>query len=95
MKYILTAGLVLVMNGYALGQQKREDGPQLPKKPLCQFTAKVKWIEIVGKRKGKAIPIGTQPELNWLVGIDILSIEKAARPFDKKARRYFLFIAPQ
>lgn len=62
--------------------------------PMCCFTAKVKWIEPVGEREGKAVPIGTQPELNWLVGIEIRSIEKPAKAFDKKGERILMIHSP-
>jgi hypothetical protein len=94
MKSIVIVAIALVLVGNAQGQQKGKGEAQVPEEPLCRFTAKVKWIEIVGNREGEAVPIGTQPELNWLVGIDILSIEKAAKLFDKKGEEMLLIHSP-
>ena len=70
------------------------ENPHPPKEPLCRFTAKVEWIEMVGQREVKAVPIGTQFEMNWLVGIEILSIEKSAKPFEKKGKVVLLIHSP-
>jgi hypothetical protein len=47
-----------------------------------RFTAKVNWIETIGKRDAEAIPIGA--DVRWLIGIDVLSVEKAGGQFGKK-----------
>jgi len=67
---------------------------EAPKEPLCRFAAKVKWIDMVGKRVAEAVPVGSQFELNWLVGLDILSIEKAAKPFEKAGEKVLLIHSP-
>jgi hypothetical protein len=48
----------------------------------AHFTARVRWIEAIGKREAEMVPIGVDPR--WLVGIEILAIEKPADRFDKK-----------
>ncbi len=79
----------------------REQLKEARQEVACCFTARVKWIEMVGKRECEAIPLGMQFDLNWLVGIEILSIERSAKPFDKKGDVILaihspaLFFAPQ
>lgn len=48
----------------------------------ARFTAKVRWIEPIGSREAKVIPIGVDPR--WLVGVEILSIEKPVERLDRK-----------
>jgi hypothetical protein len=84
MRTVVAVALALMIATYAHAQQQRDSQTPPPEEPLARFTAKVKRIEIIGKRPGEAVPIGTQPELNWLVGIEILSVEKAAKLFDEK-----------
>jgi len=48
----------------------------------AQFTARVRWIETIGRRNAEVVPIGVDPR--WVVGIEILSIQKPADRFDKK-----------
>lgn len=71
----------------------KDQGPP-PKEPLARFNAKVKFIEIIGKREGTAVPVGTQFDLKWLVGIEITSVEKAAKPFEKKGDDILLIHSP-
>ena len=68
-------------------------GAKDPYELLCCFTAKVKWIEIAGRREAKVVPIGRR-DLRWLVGIEILSIEKPNKTFDKKGERILLVHSP-
>jgi hypothetical protein len=58
-----------------------------PDKPLCCFTAKVKWIKLEGEWEGDAVPIGRHIDMHWLVGLDISSIEKPGEEFEKKGER--------
>lgn len=96
---IIALTVVLVQCAWA--QEKPGADPRPAKEPLCCFTARVKWIEMVGKRECEAVPLGMQFDLNWLVGIEILSVEKPAKPFDKKGDKILaihspaLFFAPQ
>ena len=94
MRPVVAIACALVLASCADAQQQRERRSPPAKEPLARFTAKVKWIEIIGKREGKAVPIGTQPELNWLVGIEILSIEKAAKLFNKKGEEILRIHSP-
>lgn len=76
----------------AVAHAQAED--RTSKEPLACFTAKVKFIEIVGKREGRAIPVGTQFDMNWLVGLEIKSVEKAAKPLEKKGDEILLIHSP-
>ncbi len=58
----------------------------------ARFNAKVEWIEMAGKRDAEVVPIGI--DAHWLVGIEILSIEKSAKPFDKKGKEILLIHSP-
>lgn len=77
-----------------IAQASAESQTPVPKEPLAQFAAKVKFIEVIGKREGEAVPVGTQFDLNWLVGIEITSIEKAAKPIEKKGNEMLLIHSP-
>lgn len=62
-------------------------------KPIeARFVADVKWIEVMGKRKVTAIPVGPDPR--WLVAIDIVSLEKPATPFTQKGRMILAIHSP-
>jgi beta-lactamase regulating signal transducer with metallopeptidase domain len=104
-----TVSCVLTLNGKqkaekplpapspAASAAKEEDATQTPppgKEPTIEarFTAKVEWIEIEGKRKADAVPVENDP--HWLLGIDILSVEKAERPFDKNGKAVLLIHSP-
>jgi len=94
MMHVPAIALALLLAAFAQPQQ-HEESQTLPAKELvARFVARVKWIEVIGKREGVAVPVGNQPELNWLVGIEILSIEKAAKLFDKKGEMILLIHSP-
>ena len=65
----------------SLQQPRRSSGPP-DKTPLCQFTARVMSIEMVGNHPAQVVPVGGA-DLHWLVRIEIVSIEKPAKPFEK------------
>jgi hypothetical protein len=94
MVFVLCASVCVAQQVVPVGQQSPQGEKQPPREPLCRFTAKVNWIEIVGKREVKAVPVGTQFKMNWLVGIDIISIEKAAKAFEKKGESVLLIHSP-
>lgn len=72
----------------------RHDGQSLPsEEPIGRFVAEVKWIEMTGKRTATVVPVGVV-DLHWLVGIEILSIEKPAKHFDKKGQQVLLIHSP-
>ena len=48
----------------------------------ARFVAQVEWIEQIGRREAKVVPIGV--DMRWLVGIKIQSIQQATPGFDKK-----------
>lgn len=50
----------------------------------ARFVARVTWIEPIGKRKATVVPVGPDPR--WLAALDIISIEKPERLFEKKGR---------
>jgi hypothetical protein len=83
-------GTIRLWNTLELGQyhQDRDDREDAILRPArgakieARFTAKVKWTDMVGKRDTEAVPIGVLPR--WLAEVEILSIERAAKPFDKK-----------
>ncbi|MBN1912068.1 MAG: hypothetical protein JW818_20275 [Pirellulales bacterium] len=71
------------MSAHVNEVQRFKTTPPPGKRPfVAQFIAKVTWIEAVGKRKAKVVPIGV--DSRWLVGIDVLSIEKPGGTFAKK-----------
>lgn len=93
MKRIAVTAIVLMLVGFAHAQQQPDQRLPPPGEPLARFNGKVKWIEVMGRREAKAVPIGTH-DLNWLVGIEIVSIEKPAKPFDKKGEQTLLIHSP-
>jgi hypothetical protein len=58
----------------------------------ARFTAKVEWIELEGNRDSDVVPVGF--DAHFLVGIEILSVEKAAKHFDKKGKVVLLIHSP-
>jgi hypothetical protein len=58
----------------------------------ARFRAKVKWIEQIGQRAATAVPVGADPR--WLVGIEVLSIEEPAGPFNKKGEAVLAIHSP-
>jgi hypothetical protein len=64
-----------------------------PEEAVARFTAKVKWIEQIGKREANAMPIG-RIDLRWLLGIEILSVEKADQLFARKGEEILLIHSP-
>jgi HEAT repeat protein len=57
-----------------------------------RFVGRVKWVRMKGNWIGNALPIGVEPK--WLVAIDILAIEEAVQPFEKKGRIVILIHSP-
>lgn len=76
-------------------EKKRESAtPPTPReaKIEARFTATVRWIEMIGKREAEVVPIEIVPM--WLAEVEILSIEKAAKPFDKKGKMILAIHSP-
>jgi hypothetical protein len=68
------------------GEEKREGDLQPAKqgKIKVHFTARVDRIEMIGKREAEVVPIEIVPM--WLAEVEILSIEKPMKPFDKNGK---------
>lgn len=94
MKAAAITAMLITLGCVAQSQQGQVRDMRSSNELLSRFTAEVKWIEPVGKRECQAVPIGKQVDLNWLVGIDILSIEKTAQLFDTKGERVLLVHSP-
>ena len=94
MTHMLALGIGLLIAGNVDGtqeQQNRQATP--PRDPLACFVARVKWVEVVGTRDGQVVPIGVL-DLNWVVGLDIVAIEKPAKSLDKKGELMLLIHSP-
>ena len=87
MKAITILAFAIALGGYAQAQQKRDGEVSPPPKEVkieARFTAKVRWIEMIGNRDAKVVPVAFDPR--FLAGIEILSIESPVKPFDKKGK---------
>lgn len=95
MRILFTLIVAICFNGLLSAQPKpNEHTPTSTEdeKIECQFIGKVLWIKMNDNWEGIAVPIGIDP--NWLVAIDILSLEKPFRPFTEKGQAVLLVHSP-
>jgi hypothetical protein len=101
MKPISILVIVLMLQGFAHAQPKETEKPplsdslkgeQIEEKIESRFIGHVKWVKMDDKSEKEVVPIGIRPR--WLVAVEIISIEKPFKPFDKKGQVVLLVPSP-